>query len=130
MGWIAGPAVLLLFAFCTYYTSRLLAECYRSPDSETGKRNYIYMDAVKANLGRQSIFFMMPAIIQIQSLMLEISVRRPTEILYDFPCLANFLAMGGGNVGRKQVLICGLTQYSNLVGTSIGYTIAAATSAA
>lgn len=51
MGWIAGPLVLLLFAFVTYYTSSLLADCYRHPDPVTGKRNYTYMDAVKANLG-------------------------------------------------------------------------------
>lgn len=51
MGWIAGPVVLLAFAWCTYYTSRLLADCYRSPNPVTGKRNYIYMDAIKANLG-------------------------------------------------------------------------------
>lgn len=51
MGWVAGPLVLLLFAFVTYYTSSLLADCYRHPDPVTGKRNYTYMDAVKANLG-------------------------------------------------------------------------------
>ncbi|XP_024392330.1 amino acid permease 3 isoform X1 [Physcomitrium patens] len=81
MGWIAGPIVLLAFAWCTYYTSRLLADCYRSPDPIHGKRNYIYMDAIKANLG------------------------------------------------RKQQLVCACVQYSNLIGTSIGYTIATATSA-
>lgn len=81
MGWIAGPVVLLAFAWCTYYTSRLLADCYRSPDSVTGKRNYIYMDAIKASLG------------------------------------------------RRQQIVCAWVQYSNLVGTSIGYTIATATSA-
>ncbi|KAK3427643.1 hypothetical protein EUGRSUZ_F03820 [Eucalyptus grandis] len=48
LGWIAGPAVMLLFALVTYYTSTLLAACYRSGD---GKRNYTYMDAVSANLG-------------------------------------------------------------------------------
>lgn len=53
MGWIAGPIILLAFAWCTYFTSRLLADCYRSPDPITGKRNYIYMDAVKANLGEK-----------------------------------------------------------------------------
>ena len=52
MGWIAGPVVLIAFAWCTYYTSRLLADCYRSPHPVTGKRNYIYMDAIKANLGK------------------------------------------------------------------------------
>jgi hypothetical protein len=51
LGWIAGPAVLFAFALVTYFTSILLADCYRSPDSVTGKRNYTYMDAVRANLG-------------------------------------------------------------------------------
>ncbi|KAG0623261.1 hypothetical protein M758_3G160400 [Ceratodon purpureus] len=80
MGWVAGPVVLLLFAFVTYYTSSLLADCYRHPDPVTGKRNYTYMDAVKANLG------------------------------------------------PRQVLLCGVVQYANLLGTSIGYTITAASS--
>ncbi|KAA8546440.1 hypothetical protein F0562_002821 [Nyssa sinensis] len=51
LGWIAGPAVLFLFSFTTYYTSTLLAACYRSGDPVTGKRNYSYMDAVQSNLG-------------------------------------------------------------------------------
>ncbi|XP_027089778.1 amino acid permease 3 [Coffea arabica] len=51
LGWIAGPTVLLLFAFVTYYTSVLLSACYRSGHPDTGKRNYTYMDAVRANLG-------------------------------------------------------------------------------
>ncbi|KAG0488077.1 hypothetical protein HPP92_006888 [Vanilla planifolia] len=51
LGWIAGPAVMILFAFVIYYTSALLADCYRSGDPSTGKRNYTYMDAVHANLG-------------------------------------------------------------------------------
>ncbi|KAJ1262985.1 hypothetical protein BS78_09G149600 [Paspalum vaginatum] len=50
LGWVAGPAVMLLFSFVTYYTSALLADCYRSGDECTGKRNYTYMDAVNANL--------------------------------------------------------------------------------
>ena len=50
LGWVAGPAVMLLFSFVTYYTSGLLADCYRSGDPCTGKRNYTYMDAVNANL--------------------------------------------------------------------------------
>ncbi|GMH22315.1 hypothetical protein Nepgr_024158 [Nepenthes gracilis] len=48
LGWIAGPIVMFLFSFVTYYTSSLLADCYRSG---TGKRNYTYMDAVQSNLG-------------------------------------------------------------------------------
>lgn len=51
LGWVAGPAMLFLFSFVTYYTSTLLAACYRSGDADTGKRNYTYMDAVRANLG-------------------------------------------------------------------------------
>jgi amino acid permease len=51
LGWVAGPAVMLLFALVNLYTSGLLAHCYRSGDPITGQRNYTYMDAVKANLG-------------------------------------------------------------------------------
>jgi hypothetical protein len=50
LGWVAGPVVMLLFSLVTYYTSSLLADCYRSGDPSTGKRNYTYMDAVNANL--------------------------------------------------------------------------------
>jgi amino acid permease len=51
LGWVAGPAAMLLFAFVTYYTAALLSECYRTGDPETGKRNYTYTDAVRSNLG-------------------------------------------------------------------------------
>ncbi|XP_039776296.1 amino acid permease 3-like [Panicum virgatum] len=51
LGWAAGPAVMLLFALVIYYTSTLLAECYRSGDPVAGKRSYTYMDAVRASLG-------------------------------------------------------------------------------
>jgi hypothetical protein len=47
LGWAAGPAVMLVFAGVSYYTSMLLAECYRV----TGKRNYNYTDAVRSSLG-------------------------------------------------------------------------------
>ncbi|XP_048539804.1 amino acid permease 3-like [Triticum urartu] len=50
LGWVAGPAVMLLFSLVTYYTSSLLSDCYRYGDETTGKRNYTYMDAVNANL--------------------------------------------------------------------------------
>lgn len=52
LGWIAGPMVMVLFAFVIYYTSNLLADCYRSGDPLTGKRNPTYMDAVRANLSK------------------------------------------------------------------------------
>ncbi|KAJ9674121.1 hypothetical protein PVL29_023585 [Vitis rotundifolia] len=80
LGWIAGPIVLVVFSFITYFTSTLLADCYRSPDPITGKRNYTYMDVVRANLG-----------------------------------------------GRK-VQLCGIAQYGNLIGVTIGYTITASIS--
>jgi len=51
LGWVVGPVTLMIFAFITYYTSSLLADCYRSGDQATGKRNYTYMDAVAAYLG-------------------------------------------------------------------------------
>ncbi|KVI07253.1 Amino acid transporter, transmembrane [Cynara cardunculus var. scolymus] len=51
LGWVAGPSVLFLFSFVTYYCSCLLASCYRTGDPVTGKRNYTYMEAVKSNLG-------------------------------------------------------------------------------
>ncbi|MCH1922002.1 amino acid transporter, partial [Shewanella sp. A3A] len=47
----------LLFAFVIYYTSTLLAECYRTGDPATGKRNYTNMDAVRANLGGAKVTF-------------------------------------------------------------------------
>ncbi|XP_057972905.1 amino acid permease 6 [Malania oleifera] len=75
LGWVAGPAVLMAFSFITYFTSTLLADCYRAPDPVTGKRNYTYMEVVRANLG------------------------------------------------GVKVLLCGLAQYANLVGVTIGYTI-------
>lgn len=82
LGWIAGPATLLIFSSITFFTSTLLADCYRSPDPVSGKRNYTYMEAVKANLG-----------------------------------------------GTKT-WICGFTQYLNLFGIAIGYTITASISMA
>ncbi|KAJ4715211.1 Amino acid permease [Melia azedarach] len=51
LGWIAGPSVLLMFALVSYFTSSLLADCYRYGDPISGKRNYTYMDAVQSNLG-------------------------------------------------------------------------------
>lgn len=51
LGWIAGPIVLLIFSAITWFMSTLLADCYRTPDPVTGKRNYTYSDVVRANLG-------------------------------------------------------------------------------
>lgn len=57
LGWIAGPVVMLLFSIVTYFTSTLLAACYRSGDPISGKRNYTYMDAVRSNLGKKNTNF-------------------------------------------------------------------------
>jgi amino acid permease len=51
LGWIVGPVTLMLFSIITYYTSSLLADCYRTEDQVSGKRNYTYMDAVASYLG-------------------------------------------------------------------------------
>ncbi|KAG0483055.1 hypothetical protein HPP92_011139 [Vanilla planifolia] len=55
LGWVAGPIVMILFAFVIYYTSALLADCYRTGDPMTGKRNYTYSDAVQAYLGGMKV---------------------------------------------------------------------------
>ncbi|MQL86821.1 hypothetical protein Taro_019350 [Colocasia esculenta] len=82
LGWVAGPAVLMAFSVITWFTSTMLADCKASPDPVTGKRNYNYMDVVRANLG------------------------------------------------GVKVQLCGLAQYANLVGVTIGYTITASISMA
>ncbi|KAL2940098.1 Amino acid permease 6 [Bienertia sinuspersici] len=54
LGWLGGIATLVIFSGITLYTSNLLADCYRSPDPVTGKRNHTYMEQVRANLGRMN----------------------------------------------------------------------------
>ncbi|CAI0449119.1 unnamed protein product [Linum tenue] len=77
LGWVAGPATLIIFSLVTLFTSTLLADAYRHPDLGTGHRNYTYMDAVRAHLG------------------------------------------------GVKVQLCGLAQYANLVGVTVGYTVTA-----
>ncbi|KAE8701712.1 Amino acid permease 6 [Hibiscus syriacus] len=72
LGWVAGPAVLMIFSFITYFTSTLLADCYRAPDPVHGKKT------------------------------------TPTWML--------------------KVQLCGLAQYANFLGVTIGYTITASIS--
>lgn len=54
LGWIGGPVALLCFAIVTYVSAFLLSDCYRSPDSVTGKRNRSYIEAVRLNLGSKN----------------------------------------------------------------------------
>jgi amino acid permease len=68
LGWVAGPVAMLCFAGVTYVSAVLLSHCYRSPlvagagggeeDPSSGKmrRNYTYMDAVRALLGRKHVY--------------------------------------------------------------------------
>lgn len=51
LGWVMGPLVILGFFWVTYYTSTLLADCYRFPDPITGTPNRVYIDAVRCYLG-------------------------------------------------------------------------------
>ncbi|KAL1214198.1 Amino acid permease 8 [Cardamine amara subsp. amara] len=52
LGWVAGPVILMIFAIINYYTSTMLADCYRSPGAT---RNYTYMDVVRAYLGGRKV---------------------------------------------------------------------------
>ncbi|KAK7282267.1 hypothetical protein RIF29_10915 [Crotalaria pallida] len=51
MGWIAGPVGMIFFSIITWYTSSILAECYRTGDPNTGRRNYTFMDSISSILG-------------------------------------------------------------------------------
>ncbi|XP_009604405.1 amino acid permease 4-like [Nicotiana tomentosiformis] len=55
LGWVAGPAVMILFAFVILYTSNLLSQCYRTGDPANGPRNHTYMEAVKGILGGKKV---------------------------------------------------------------------------
>ena len=56
LGWVAGTLILVTFAIVNYYTSTMLADCYRS---DAGARNYTYMDVVRSYLGTycMSLFY-------------------------------------------------------------------------
>ncbi|GKU87783.1 hypothetical protein SLEP1_g2124 [Rubroshorea leprosula] len=49
LGWILGPAAILLFSLLTNYT--LHVACKRCRDPDTGQRSSTYMDAVRSTLG-------------------------------------------------------------------------------
>ena len=50
-GWVAGPVVLALFAWITYFCSALLIDAYRYPTPDGQTRNYKYSDAVSRYMG-------------------------------------------------------------------------------
>ncbi|KAF7071428.1 hypothetical protein CFC21_076743 [Triticum aestivum] len=80
LGWVAGPTTMALFGGVIYYSSTILADCYRTGDPAAGSRNHSYVEAVRTILGGAKVKF------------------------------------------------CGVIQYANLVGITIGYTIAASIS--
>ncbi|KAM0927504.1 hypothetical protein ACQ4PT_002919 [Festuca glaucescens] len=65
-GWVAGPVTVLCFAGVTYVSAVLLSHCYRSTAAADGseessssaktRRNYTYMDDVRALLGRKHTY--------------------------------------------------------------------------
>nr|ACG29199.1 AAP6 [Zea mays] len=55
LGWVVGPLVLVGFSCVTYYTSALLADCYRYPDPVHGAVNREYIDAVRCYLDRKNV---------------------------------------------------------------------------
>lgn len=55
LGWLTGPAALLLFAAVIICASILLANSYRSGDSIIGERNLTYMDAIQNILGGANV---------------------------------------------------------------------------
>ncbi|KAH1140075.1 hypothetical protein AAZX31_10G242600 [Glycine max] len=57
LGWIAGPAILTIFSVITVFTSSLLSDCYRYPDSVHGTRNHNYREMVKNILGGRKYLF-------------------------------------------------------------------------
>ncbi|KAG0465470.1 hypothetical protein HPP92_019634 [Vanilla planifolia] len=108
LGWLIGPFVLFVFSAITLFTSRLLADCYRS--EKTGKRNYNYMSAVKSNLGRHHPCF-------------------PPLVIKTNVCSSRILNPSI-NTGSWKIYMCGICQYVNLCGTSVGYCITSGISAA
>ncbi|VAH52803.1 unnamed protein product [Triticum turgidum subsp. durum] len=69
LGWVAGPVAMVCFAAVTYVSAVLLSHCYRSPaqaaaggsdlpssEGDKTRRNYTYMGAVRALLGRKHTY--------------------------------------------------------------------------
>ncbi|KAG6551692.1 hypothetical protein Mapa_006781 [Marchantia paleacea] len=119
MGWIAGPLVLLAFGGITYYTSVMLADSYRYPHPETGKRNPTYMAAVKASLGGwhtlQSGFDFKHLVLIQRPISTHLNLR-----VYDFDILFEIIVLTLLCAGSREVKACGILQYLSLFGTCVG----------
>uniref|UniRef100_A0A0E0HMZ8 Amino acid transporter transmembrane domain-containing protein n=1 Tax=Oryza nivara TaxID=4536 RepID=A0A0E0HMZ8_ORYNI len=61
LGWVAGPAVVVALSVVTYYSSALLADCYRDDDpvhlGGGGAVHGEYIAAVRSYLGPKSVTF-------------------------------------------------------------------------
>ncbi|KAK9097070.1 hypothetical protein Sjap_022567 [Stephania japonica] len=44
LGWVAGTVVLIIFSLITWYTSTLLADCYRTPDPVFAQPLYAFIE--------------------------------------------------------------------------------------
>ncbi|KAF5748277.1 putative amino acid transporter [Tripterygium wilfordii] len=93
LGWVAGIGTLLIFAGITLYTSALLADCYRYPDPVTGKRNYTYMEVVKAHLGGR--MHMLCGLVQYVTLSLF-------AVSYTITTSTSMVAIGKSNCFHKE----------------------------
>lgn len=113
LGWIAGPAVMILFSLVTYYTSILLCACYRNGDPVNGKRNYTYMDVVHSNMGKITSHTS-------KQILGSVSEFQSLNLVNFCGCVCS--------AGGIQVKLCGIVQYLNLFGVAIGYTIASSIS--
>ncbi|KAK1686105.1 hypothetical protein QYE76_046953 [Lolium multiflorum] len=101
LGWVAGPLAMLCFAGVTYVSAVLLSHCYRSPiaaaagggeDPSSGKmrRNYTYMDAVRALLGRKHVHCLRYVVSKLSSLSRPLS--RVPVLLNEVHCLLSMVA--------------------------------------
>ncbi|KAK9832765.1 hypothetical protein WJX84_012215 [Apatococcus fuscideae] len=56
-GWGGGPPMILMFGAVSLYSSMLLADLYRYPGPDEGKRNPTYMHCVRSFLGPHQVWF-------------------------------------------------------------------------
>ncbi|KAL0320921.1 UNVERIFIED_CONTAM: putative amino acid permease 7 [Sesamum radiatum] len=114
LGWIAGPFLMLFFAFITLISTFLLCDCYRSPDPEYGPiRNRSYTDAVRLYLGKDYYSFCQFLSLIGPFTLVEESVTLNLEIF--------------GTVGERSAWICELVMQISFYGTGIAYVITSAT---
>jgi len=115
LGWIGGPVALLSCAIATYISSSLLADCYRHPDSVTGKRNHSFMDAVRVNLGNYNTF-------------INSSLCRKHRYIMIFMNSTIIVITSNCFSGNKRTYVAGFLQFLSLYVTNVAYVLTTATS--